>query len=208
MNIAVLGTGAVAQVVVPRLAAAGQRVTVASRTPDAAAASRAGVEKTVSYVAAIDGADLVITAVPGAAVVEALSPHASALRGKIVMDLTNAISPTADGFELLHPNDSVGEAMQRALPGARVVKAMNSMSAMVIADPTGLGEPVNVFVAGDDTDAKATVTRVLVDIGWPAETIIDLGGIANARDPEHVFLLLGSLSAATGTPRLGLAVVG
>jgi 3-hydroxyisobutyrate dehydrogenase-like beta-hydroxyacid dehydrogenase len=86
MNIAVLGTGAVAQVVVPRLAAAGQRVTVASRTPDAAAASRAGVEKTVSYVAAIDGADLVITAVPGAAVVEALSPHASALRGKIVMD--------------------------------------------------------------------------------------------------------------------------
>jgi 8-hydroxy-5-deazaflavin:NADPH oxidoreductase len=211
MNIAILGTGGVAQTIAPKLAGAGHRVVLGSRDPRTTPAWVAQSPDTIevrSHDSAASSAQLVINAVPGAVALDVLGGiAASSLDGKVVMDLTNAVVPADGGFALVYPESSLGEELQRALPAARVVKAMNTMSTAVIADPTGLSPQSSVFVSGDAADAKEAVTGVLRDLGWPQESIIDLGGIASARGPEHVFLLLAGLFGALGTPRLGLAVV-
>jgi predicted dinucleotide-binding enzyme len=205
MKIALLGTGTVAQTIAPMLEAKGHAIRVGSRNPAAAPAGLA--MHAGSARDAIATAEVVINALPGAVSVDALSPLAAELTGKTVIDLSNAISQTPEGFELVYPNASVGAALQAALPQARVVKAMNSMSAAVIADPIGLAAPIQVFIAGNDAAAKAETAVLLTDLGWPAAEIVDLGGIEHARGPEHTFLLLASLFGVFGTPRLGLAVV-
>ena len=211
MNIAILGTGRVAQTIAPKLAGAGHRVVLGSRDPGTAADWVARSPDTIevrSYDSAASSAEFVINAVPGAVALDVLGGIAgSSLDGKVVMDLTNAVVPADGGFALVYPESSLCEELQKALPAARVVKAMNTMSIAVIADPTGLSAQSSVFVSGDAADAKDAVAGVLRDLGWPRESIIDLGGIASARGPEHVFLLLTGLFGALGTPRLGLAVV-
>jgi 8-hydroxy-5-deazaflavin:NADPH oxidoreductase len=211
MNIAILGTGGVAQTIAPKLAGTGHRVVLGSRDPGTAPGWVARSPNTIevrSYDSAASSAEFVINAVPGAVALDVLGGIAgSSLEGKVVMDLTNAVVPADGGFALVYPESSLGEELHKALPAARIVKAMNTMSTAVIADPTGLSAQSSVFVSGEDADAKAAVTGVLRDLGWPQESIIDLGGIASARGPEHVFLLLAGLFGALGTPRLGLAVV-
>jgi predicted dinucleotide-binding enzyme len=208
VNIAILGSGAVAQTITPMLATAGHRVSIGSRTPSAAAPElAASAAQVVLSEQAVTASDVVINAVPGHLAIDFLKTLSGALDGKILMDVSNAVTFADDGFSLVFPNGSLGEAIQSALPNVHVVKAMNSMSAAVIADPSALSGPVSVFVSGDDAEAKSCVTDVLKDLGWPAADILDLGGIATARGPEHVFLLLAALFGALGSPHVGLAVV-
>ena len=79
-------------------------------------------------------------------------------------------------------DDSLGEQLQRAHPGARVVKALNTMNASVMVRPDSLSEPTTAFVAGDDAEAKAAVTGLLEDFGHT--DVIDLGDISMARGAE------------------------
>jgi predicted dinucleotide-binding enzyme len=213
MNIAILGTGIVARTVTPRLLAAGHSVVLGSRDPGDEKlaewlAQQPGDAQAASHAGAVSSGELVINALPGDVALSALTAiNPAALSGKVLLDLANAVVPSDGGLDLLYPNASLAAAIQQALPETRVVKSMNTMSALVMEDPAALPFPTNIFLCGNDADAKQAVGKLLGDLGWPEEAILDLGGIDAARATEHLFPLLAALFGATGTMRLNFAVI-
>ena len=201
MLIGILGTGNVAQTLARRWSAAGHEITYGSRDP----ASKGALDAPVtSLAAAVAGSDVVVNATPGSASLElAEGIGAAAFAGKVLVDVANASTPS---FELLYPNSSLAEKLQAALPGAAVVKTMNTAAMTVMTEPAAL-PPSSVFLSSDDADAKATVTALLKDFGWADGSIIDLGGIASARGPEHFFVMFAALMQALRTPRFNIRLV-
>jgi predicted dinucleotide-binding enzyme len=98
------------------------------------------------------------------------------------------------------------EKLQAALPGAKVVKTLNTAAMTVLTDPAAL-PPSSLFLSGDDADAKATVTALLKDFGWADESIVDLGGIASARGTEHYFLMFAAIMQSVGSPAFNIRLV-
>jgi 8-hydroxy-5-deazaflavin:NADPH oxidoreductase len=124
-------------------------------------------------------AELVVLAVRGASAVELASSLAGELDGKVLVDLTNPLDFSSGRPELfVGTTDSLGEQVQRAVPGARVVKAYNTVGNPLMVDPDLPGGPPTMFVAGNDADAKATVGELLRATGWD---VADLGGIEASR---------------------------
>jgi predicted dinucleotide-binding enzyme len=183
MQIAVLGTGHMATTLAGGFLAAGHTVVFGSRDPGIHSDLAAPV---VSTVDAIRDADLVVNALQAAFSLDALSPLADDLDGKVLLDIGNAVSPS---FELLYPEESLGELLQKALPTTKVVKSLNTLPGTLAIAPNSIPEATSVFLSGDDAEAKAIVSSLLVDLGWGVDQQIDLGGIASARGAEHYFLL-------------------
>ncbi len=200
MKISILGTGPVAQAIGSGLAAVGHEVAYGSRTPD---------RKTLNLpVVSIDNAaaqgEIVINALPGRLSVEILSSLEESLRGKILIDVANAVT---DKFELKYPNASLAAALQNALPETRVVKTLSTINASVMAKPSVLAGRGSVFLSGNDDSAKSTVARLLTDLGWTDEAQEDLGDITSARGPEHYFFLAVGIGGVVGRPEYSIAVV-
>ena len=201
MRLAILGTGNVAQTLARRLSETGHEVTFGSRDP----ASRTGLDAPVTSLPdAVAGNDVVINATPGAASLEVIGGiGAAAFAGKVLVNVANANTPA---FELVYPNSSLGEKLQVALPDAKVVKTMNTAAMAVMTEPAAL-PPSSVFVSGDDAGAKATVKSLLGSLGWPDDSIVDLGGIVSARGPEHYFLMFAALMRSVGSPEFNIRLV-
>ena len=103
--------------------------------------------------------------------------------------------------------DSLGEQIQRAFPGARVVKTLHTVTAAVMVDPAIVrnGEHT-MFLAGDDAEAKAEVTTLLTDgFGW--KDLLDLGGISSARATEMALPLWLAIEMKSGDPVYNFAIV-
>jgi 8-hydroxy-5-deazaflavin:NADPH oxidoreductase len=215
MRIGVLGTGMVGQTVGRRLVGLGHEVRMGSRSAgnDKAVAWAAEVGEGASQGSFADAAgfgELVINATAGAASLAALEAAGAAnLAGKVLVDLANPL----DGSQGMPPilsvcnTDSLGEQIQRAFPEARVVKTLNTMNCTVMVDPGVLPGSHTVFVCGDDEEAKAEVRALLAEFGWPAEDMLDLGGISSARGVEMYLPLWIRLWTATGTGQLNIKVV-
>jgi predicted dinucleotide-binding enzyme len=201
MRLAILGTGNVAQTLARRWSAAGHEITFGSRDP----ASKVGLDAPVtSSATAVAGTDVVVNATPGSASLELVEGLGAAVfAGKVLIDVANANTPS---FELVYPNSSLGEKLQEALPAAKVVKTMNTAAMSVMTEPAKL-PPSSVFVSGDDEGAKATAVSLLTDLGWPDESIIDLGGIASARGTEHYFLMFAALIQSLRTPAFNIRLI-
>jgi 8-hydroxy-5-deazaflavin:NADPH oxidoreductase len=202
MRIAILGTGRVGQTLAAALVRAGHDVVFGSRDP----ADRTGLPAPVLTSAdAVVGADVVLDAVQGVDTIPLLtSIGADNLDGTVLWDLANASNPD---FSLAIPDDSLGHRIQEAFPGVKVVKAGNSVAAVVIADPSTLTAPSTLFLSGDDAGAKELVSSLLVDLGWARESLFDLGGIAHAHGQEHYLALFGSILQKLDTPFFNIAVV-
>ena len=198
MRIAILGTGTAGTTLATGLVAAGHDVVFGSRTPEA----KTDLPAPASTIAdAISGADLVVSALPGAAALAALTGLKEELAGHVLLDLGNAVTPQ---FDLVYPNASLGAALQAALPQTRVVKSINTLAISTLIAPEGLTSPTQLFLSGDDAAAKAIVAEVLVSLGWPSEQQLDLGGIETARGPEHWFLLFFGIMRAGGPFNLAI----
>jgi hypothetical protein len=201
VDIAILGTGNVAQTLARAWRAAGHQVTLGSRDP----AAKADLDGPVAALAdAVAGAEVVVNATPGAqslALIEGIG--AAAFAGKVLIDVANAGTPS---FELVYPNSSLAEKLQASLPGARVVKTLNTAAMTVLTDPASL-PPASVFLSGDAAAAKATATALLEDLGWDQESIVDLGPITSARGPEHYFLLFAAIMQARRDPQFNIRLV-
>ena len=192
MDIGIIGAGNVGRLLADGWAAAGHRVTLGSRTPG----SVPGPHSAATVAELVGSHQVVVNATPGTASVDALTAAgAEAYQGKIVIDVANAITPD---FGLAYPDGSLGERVQRALPGARVVKALNTAAMEIVTAPGSLSGPTSLFLSGDDADAKATVAGLVRDLGWAEDSVIDLGGIETARATEHYFLLFAALMRAAG----------
>jgi predicted dinucleotide-binding enzyme len=201
MLIGILGTGNVAQTLARSWQAAGHQITFGSRDP----ASKGTLDAPLTSPAdAVAGNDVIVNATPGSASLElAEQIGAAAFAGKILVDVANAVTPS---FELVYPNSSLAEKLQAALPEANVVKTMNTAAMLVMTAPATL-PPSTVFVSGDDAAAKAAVTSLLKDLGWADGSIVDLGGIASARGPEHFIMMFAALMQSLPTPRFNIRLV-
>ena len=83
---------------------------------------------------------------------------------------------------------------------------MNTAAMSVMTEP-GTLPASSVFASGDDANAKATVTGLLADLGWPDGSIIDLGAIRFARGPEHYFLMFAALMQSLHSPQFNIRLV-
>jgi len=192
MRFGIIGTGTVGRTLGTKLVALGHEVTLGSRTKDNQAAvawaDQAGPRGHAgTFAEAAAFAEIVLNATSGVISVQALElAGADALAGKTLIDISNPLVFSPTGEVHLDPvnTDSVGERIQRAFPQARVVKALNTVTAPVMVDPHRVPGEHNLFIAGDDPEAKAQVVAVLVEFGWPEESVLDLGGIAGARATE------------------------
>lgn len=109
------------------------------------------------------------------------------LAGKVVVDVTNPLDTSGGPPRLaLGHSDSGGEQIQRRLPKSKVVKAFNIINAALMVRPKFAGGPPDMFIAGNDAGAKAVVTQICTDFGWPTH---DLGGIEGSRMLESLAML-------------------
>lgn len=213
MNIGVLGSGVVAQTIGSKLVELGHDVMLGSRdtaNPKAVAwateAGRQAMYGTFANAAAFG--EIIFNCVRGSATLDALyTVQADNLKGKILIDLSNPIDRSKNGLVLTVCNtDSLGEQIQRAFPETRVVKTLNTVNSNVMVDPAKLLETTDVFVSGNDIEAKATVVTILRDwFGW--RSVIDLGDITTARGVEMFLLLWRSLRDVIPELRFNIKVV-
>ena len=224
MRAAVLGTGMVGRTIAARLAELGHEVTVGTRDPEAtlarseadamgappfaAWAEQNPAIKVAGFADAAAGAELVVNATNGGASLVVLGQAgAENIDGKIILDIANPLD-FSNGMPptlFVKDTDSLGEQIQRAFPGARVVKSLNTMNADLMAHPGQLADPGTVFVSGNDAEAKALVTGLLKDFGH--QDVIDLGDITTARGTEMLLPVWLRLWGALGTPAFNFKIV-
>ncbi|MET9653410.1 NAD(P)-binding domain-containing protein [Streptomyces sp. NPDC006460] len=194
-TIAVLGNGRVGGNLATALTRAGHQVRVADRAPGAAAdASRT--------------ARIVINATPGAGSLERLAALREELRGKILVDVSNATVDGPDGLpaDLIHPGSSLAEQLQGALPETHVVKTLNTMLFPVMTSPATLTQTPTAFLSGENSQAKQTVLDLLTDLGWREEWITDLGGIRTARATEAAILFVPHVIRSSGITPFAISI--
>jgi len=225
MRTAVLGTGMVGRAVASRLAELGHDVVVGTRDvtvtmgrnePDGMGNPpfRIWVEehplvRIAAYAEAAAASEIVVNATNGAGSIAALTAAGETnLAGKVLVDIANPLDTSAGLPPTLFvkDTDSLGEQIQRAFPAAKVVKALNTMTAYLMVDPKQLaGGDFSVFLSGDDPGAKATVADLLRSFGHT--DVIDLGDITTARGAEMVMPIWLRLWGALGTPMFSFKIV-
>lgn len=180
MKVTVIGAGNMGSAFVKQLTRAGHQVSVTARDLDKArqvAAANPGAAA-VNADNAAASADVVVLATAYGDAVAALRSVGN-LQGKVVIDISNPLTADYMGLTLGH-STSAGEEIAKAVPGAEVVKAFNTVFATVLADGAdfGAGRRVSVFVASDSANAKQTAIKLAESMGF--ETV-DAGGLKNAR---------------------------
>jgi predicted dinucleotide-binding enzyme len=214
MRIGVFGTGSVGRRIATKLVELEYEVTMGSRSADGEAL-REWVEGAGpgaaggTFADAAAAGELLFNCTAGEVSLEALeAAGADNLSGKVLVDVSNPLDFSGGMPPTLTVcnDDSLGEQIQAAFPEAKVVKSLNTINNQVMTDPGRLPGAHNVFVCGEDEGAKGTVTELLVEFGWPRESVIDLGGIAAARGTEMYLPLWLQLMGALGTPDFNIQV--
>ena len=182
MTTAIIGLGNMGSGLARRLAGQGDLV-LATRTEAAAAALAAEIgAKSASIDAAIAGADIVILALPYGSALELA--QSGALDGKLVVDISNPVKPDFSGLAFGF-DTSAAEEIQKAAPGARAVKAFNTIFASLFAASRDDTANVPVFLAGEDA-AVAQVETLVKAAGFAVEKT---GALDAARLLEPVGML-------------------
>lgn len=180
MNITIIGTGNMGTAFTKQLVRAGHQVSITSRDIAKAAqvaATHQGT-KPVSIADAANGADAIVLATGYDSAVAALNSVGN-LQGKVVIDITNPLTPDYMGLTLGH-STSAAEEIAKAVPGAEVVKGFNTVFAQVLSEGADFGDDrkVSVFVASDSARAKQTAAALAQSMGFE---VVDAGGLKNAR---------------------------
>lgn len=217
-TVGMLGTGVVGRTLAGKIARLGYEVVMGTRDPDASLAvtepSPRGLEPLSvwlganegvslgTFADAAEGSETVFNAASGEASLEALRAAGAAnLSGKILIDVGNPLdfSKGMPPTLLVGNTDSLGEQIQREFPDARVVKALNIVSAPVMVDPGVVaGGDHHMLIAGNDEAAKAEVTRILEQwFGW--KNVLDLGDITASRGLEAYVILWVRVMMTLGT---------
>jgi 8-hydroxy-5-deazaflavin:NADPH oxidoreductase len=193
MRIAIVGAGNVGKALSAAAVAAGHDVAVSATSRESAedAAAAAGARAAADNADAVNGAEVVVLAVPHAAVAADAEEMGSALAGKVVVDTSNPVNDTYS--DLVTVGTSSAEELQRQLPEASVIKAFNTNFASRHGNPTEGGAPLDAFIAGDDAKAKAKVGEFASSLGY---RVIDAGELRMARSLEEMAFLNIKLNAS------------
>lgn len=222
MKVGILGSGMVGQTIGAKLAERGVDVVLGTRTPKQLDEKRgmgtplsewlakvATKGRLGTFAEAAAHGEIVINATSGGGSLEALKlAGARNLDGKILIDIANPL----DFSKGMPPSlsicntDSLAEQIQKAFPGAKVVKTLNTTTAYVMVDPGQVaGGDHDIFVSGNDADAKARVSALLKEwFGW--KSVIDLGDITTARGAEMLLPIWVRLWGALGTPMFNFKI--
>ncbi|MDX2221428.1 MAG: NAD(P)-binding domain-containing protein [Rhodospirillaceae bacterium] len=190
-TIAVIGTGRVGGALGARLGHAGYTIVYGSRSPAdprvAELVARSGPAARVAMPGdAVRAADAILFTPPWLSA-EAVLRSLGDLSGKVLLDTTNHFA-FKDGRDVELPVDgSAAEMIQRWAPGARVVKAFNTVNSRVMADPAKGEGPTTIPLAGDDAAAKAVAAEIVRAL--PPFAPFDVGPLANARYVEAMAML-------------------
>ena len=202
MQIAIIGAGNVGRALATSLTRAGHDVKLSAAHPEHAreAAAQTGATAAASNSEAVSNADLIVLAVPAAALDDLAGELGSQVGGKVLVDVANRPTPSADG-----PSTSIAEELQAKIPQAKVVKAFNTAFASRQAQPQVAGIAPDGYVAGDDATAKQTVLDVVESVGFRP---VDAGSLAAARTLEGMAWLNIQRNMAGGSWQDAWVLVG
>jgi NADPH-dependent F420 reductase len=195
MNVTIIGAGNMGRGIGTRFIAGGHKVTFVDANPETAQKAAAELNASAADLSAPLG-DVVVLAVWYGTNIEIAKQLGDKLAGKVVVDIANPLNATFDGLATA-PDSSSAEDLAKALvAGAKVVKAFNTTYAGTLLAGEVAGQKLDVFIAGDDADAKAKVAKLVEDGGMRA---IDAGPLHRARQIEGMQLLHITLQGTLGT---------
>ncbi|MCP3715771.1 NADPH-dependent F420 reductase [Paraburkholderia sp. CNPSo 3281] len=209
-TISIIGAGGMAAAIGGLAAKAGHTVEVMSRdaAKARALAEHIGAGVTTGTFGAGPAGDIVILGIPYSAVLDVVKQYGEELAGKLLVDITNPIKFDLSGF--LTPEGSFGaqEIAKAAPAGADIVKAFNTQNAQVLAAGPVEGHSLDVFIAGDDAQAKARLSAFIATLGLRP---MDTGQLSMAWTLEHACMLwLGLMthSVKHGKFSIGVSLLG
>ncbi len=206
MKVGILGSGPVGQALGIAFAKEGHQVKLGTRKPDdpkvAQWKQQAGVNASAgTFADAARFGELAVLATrweDGATENAVKLADPKNLTGKVVIDTTNPLTfgPKGPAGLSVGLTDSAGEQVQRWLPGAKVVKAFNTVNYGFMYKPQLPGGPPEMFICGDDAKARQTVADICRKFGW---LVTDIGGMAGARVLEPLALLYCIIAVQSGS---------
>jgi len=194
MNVTIIGAGNMGRGIGTRAVAGGHSVTFVDSDPETAqraaadvkAAAKNGAQVSTASLGDVNLGDVVVLAVWYGTNIEIAKQLGNKLAGKVVVDIANPLNSTYDGLATA-PDSSSAEDLAKAIAsGAKVVKAFNTTYAGTLLAGRVDGKPLDVFIAGDDVDAKAKVAQLVTDGGL---RVIDTGPLSRARQIEGMQFL-------------------
>lgn len=197
MDVTIIGTGNMARGIGKRLVAGGHDVTVLGKEMDSAEAvvnDIGGSAKADLFGEPISG-DVVVLAVYYPDAQAAVAEYGDDLSGKVLIDITNPVTDTLDGL-VTPPDSSAAQELAAKASGARVVKAFNTTFAPTLAEGQVADQQLDVLIAGDEEEAKATVSKLVEDGGMRP---IDVGALERAHELEAAGLLHMTVQEPLGT---------
>jgi predicted dinucleotide-binding enzyme len=198
MDVTIIGTGNMARGIGSRVLAGGHNLTVVGKDSESAEAVAAdlggGSVKAAATGDPVEG-DVVVLAVYYPDARAAVEQYGGALADKVVVDITNPVNETFDGL-VVPPDGSATEELANLGTGARFVKAFNTTFANTLTAGEVAGQKLDVLIAGDDEEAKATVAALARD---GALNPIDAGPQKRARELEALGLLHMVLQSTLNT---------
>jgi hypothetical protein len=204
LNVTIIGSGNMGRGIATRLLSGGHNVTLMDRKLDKAKASADQIASSAKNGAKVQGVaigapirdEIVILAIPYGATSEVIENLGGQLSGKTVIDITNPLNATYDGMAV-EAGTSAAEEIARELPeNAKVFKVFNTIFAQTLLSGQVDGKKLDVFIAGDDAEAKANITQLVNDGGLRA---IDAGPLSRARQLEALGFLGITLQGTLGT---------
>ena len=180
MNIGILGTGVVGQAISAKMDSLGYNVMIGTRDVSKTLAETKPNQyggpgfsvwykehpniKVGTFAEAADFGEIIFLCLNGAAALDVLkSTGQKKFTGKTVIDITVPLD-FSKGMPpgLFYVNDtSLGEEVQKALPDAHIVKTLNMVNCEIMVDPKKAGDDATMFVAGNNSDAKEKVKKIL-----------------------------------------------
>jgi predicted dinucleotide-binding enzyme len=201
-SISIIGSGNMASAIGALALKGGNTVEIIGRdqAKAAALASALGNGATARPWGAAPGGDIVILAVLFDSAVPVVSQYGDALADKIIVDITNPFNPSATGLAITD-GTSIAQMVAKAAPAnAHIVKAFNTLFRDVLA----AGGPLDVFIAGDDAQAKASVSAFIESLGLRPQ---DTGDLSMAHWLEGAGLLsVGLANHGVGDLNFSLGV--
>jgi predicted dinucleotide-binding enzyme len=204
-SISVIGLGSMAAALAARALAGGHAVDISGRDPATAqelAAALGGA--TVGAAGAAPAGDIVILAVPYGAAAAVVGEYGDALRGTVIIDITNPLNADATGLVTPEGSSGAQEIAKAAPADAHVVKAFNTLFSGILAASPVEGRPLDVFLAGDDEQAKARVSAFVQSMGMRP---MDTGPLPMARALENTgLMMIGLIAHSVGSANFSLGV--
>ena len=204
MNVTIIGAGNMGRGIGTRAAAGGHSVTFVDANTEAAEqavadiskAARNGAKVSTSSLNGVELGDIVVLAVWYGTNIEIAKQLGSKLAGKVVVDIANPLNSTYDGLATAPDSSSAEDLAKVVIPGAKVVKAFNTTYAGTLVAGQVDGRPLDVFIAGDDAEAKEKVAQLVKDGGMRP---IDAGALNRSRQIEGMQLLHIVTQSTLGT---------